>query len=238
MKIQINKDQFLNFLEAVQKINDIFILDINDAGECGVVNMTTDETCFLYATTQIENGNKCTLNIPDCRKLSRALKQVNTDTIELNHTSNALKYSSKQTRFTYHLYDSDFLKRSKINSEKITSFQYDIELHIKKEDVKNLIKNASFVDQANKLYIYTENNDLYGEITDRQRANTDSVSLLIKEGVSFTLDPLIIKLDNLQLLHLCSDDITLKINTKYKLITFEVQTENNKFIYVLTSLKQ
>lgn len=228
----------MNFLEAIQKVNDTFILDITDDSSGSVIAVTADETCFLYATTEFEEGSECTLNIPDCRKLLRAVKQVSGDSIELNHTSNALKYSSKSTRFTYHLYDSDFLKRPKINPEKVKAFQFDVEIEIKRDDIKQLIKNASFVDQANKLYLYTEDDNLYGEITDRQRANTDVFSILIKEDVNVTLEPIIIKLDNIQLLHLCNEDVVLKINTKLGLLAFEFESETNKFVYILTSLKQ
>lgn len=237
MKIQFCKTQMLNYLEAIQKVNDIFILDIqNDEGS--VIAVTADETCFLYATTTLEKSVDCSLNIPDCKKLARALKQIDGDSVELTHTSNALKYSSKQTRFTYHLYDSDFLKRPKINPDKVKAFQYDVTIDIKKEDIKTLLKNASFSDQANKLYIYTEDDNLYGEITDKKRANTDSISLLISNNVTATIESIIIKLDNIQLLYLCSDDIKLKINTKLRLLSFEFESNDNKFIYILTSLQQ
>lgn len=237
MKIQFNKNQFLNYLEAIQKVNDIFILDIEE-DQGSVIAVTADETCFLYATTPLEKSGKCTINIPDCRKLSRAIKQIDGDSVELTHTSNALKYSSKQTRFTYHLYDSDFLKRPKINPDKVKGFHFDVELEIKKDVIKNLLKNASFSDQANKIYIYTEDDKLYGEITDKQRANTDSISLLICDSVSTSIEPIILKLDNIQLLHLCADNIIMKINTKLRLLAFEFEADNNKFIYILTSLQK
>jgi hypothetical protein len=237
MKIQLNKNRFLEYLEAIQKINDIFIFDIiGDEGS--VVTVNNDETCFLYATTKLPNSNNCTLNIPDCRKLSRVLKQLNEDIVELTHTSNALKYTSKAAKFTYHLYDSDFLKRPAINPDKVKSFQFDITLDLKKDVIKNIVKNGSFVDQANKIYFYTEDGNLYCEITDKQRANTDSFSMMIKENVGFTLDHIIFKLDNIQLLHLCSDDVLVKFHTSYKLLSFEFTNDDNKFTYILTSLKQ
>ena len=238
MKIQINKLQFLNYLEALQKINDIFILDVKDDNTSDVIVVNADETLFLYACTELVKGYSCSLNIPDCRKLVRAIKQIDSDVIDLTHTSNSLKYSSKQTRFTYHLYDSNFLKRPKINPDKVKAFSFDVEVNVTKDAIKTLLKNASFSDQANKLYIYTEDNNLYGEITDKQRANTDSISCLIHENISAQIDPIIIKLDNIQMFHLCSDDIKLKINTKLRLVSFEFTDKHNKFIYIITSLKQ
>lgn len=219
-------------------MNDTFIFDIKDDNSGSVIAVTADETCFLYATTMLENGVDTTLNIPDCKKLVRALKYIKGDDVDLKLTSNALKYSSKATRFTYHLYDENFLKRPKINPDKVKSFQFDVQIDLKRDDIKQLAKNASFVDQANKLYLYTEDNRLLGEITDKQRANTDSFGITIAENVTAQLDPIIVKLDNIQILHLCNEDVLLRINTQLGLLAFELESGLNKFMYILTSLKQ
>ena len=236
--MKIAKENILQFLEAIQKVNDSFILDIEDDNSASVIAMTADETCFLYGVTSMLDGSEATLNIPDAKKLVRAIKFINEDTFDLKLTSNALKYASKETRFTYHLYDENFLKRPKIKPEKIKAFDFDVNLELKKDDIRKLVKNASFVDQANKLYLYTENGNLYGEITDKQRANTDDVSIIIVEGTDAVVPEIIVKLDNIQLLHLVRDEITLRINTQLGLLAFEIESDLNKFMYILTSLKQ
>jgi hypothetical protein len=238
MKLQIQKDNFVQFLEAIQKVNDSFILDLQDDNKASVIAMTVDETCFLYGKTSFSECSEAVLNIPDTKKLLRAVKFIDEDLFVLKMTSNALKYTSKQTRFTYHLFDDNFLKRPKIKKDKIEAFDFDVEIELKRDVIKTLQKNASFVDQANKLYLYTENSCLYGEITDKQRANTDNISMVIAENIDDTVPEIIIKLDNVQMLHLCHDDVVLRINTRLGLLAFEIISGLNKFMYILTSLKQ
>lgn len=238
MKLRIAKDSFLQFLEAVQKISDSFIFDIHDDNKASVIAMSADETCFLYGVTSLDDGSEVTLNIPDAKKLVRAVKFIKDDHFDLKVTSNAVKYSSPATRFTYHLYDDNFLRRPKIKLDKIKSLVFDVEIELKKDDIRQLTRNASFVDQANKLYLYTEDDKLCGEITDKQRANTDSVSITIAEDVDGTIPETIIKLDNIQVLHLCNDDVLLRVNTELGILAFEIESGLNKFMYILTSLKQ
>jgi len=238
MILQIQRDDLLGFLEAVQKVSDTFIFDVTDSGAASVIAVTGDETCFLYGKTTFDSGENVTLNIPDAKKLVRAIKFIKDDDVDLTVTSNALKYKSPETRFTYHLYDENFLKRPKINPDKVKAFKFDVEVELKRDDIRKLAKNASFVDQANKLYLFTEDDRLMGEITDRERANTDSVCVTVAENVIDTVPPIILKLDNIQLLHLCNDDVLLRINTKLGLLAFEIESGLNKFMYILTSLKK
>ena len=99
---------------------------------------------------------------------------IKDDFVTLDLTTNALKYKSKGTKFTYHLYDDTFLKRPKIKVEKVKSFKWDLEFKITKDTLQQLVKNSTFVDSASKVYLYTEDGSLHAEITDKARANTDS----------------------------------------------------------------
>lgn len=162
---------------------------------------------------------------------------IQEDYVTLDLTTNALKYKSKGTKFTYHLYDDTFLKRPKIKIEKVKSFQFDVEIKITKEILQQLVKNATFVDAASKLYLYTENDSLMGEITDKARANTDSFAMTIDDNVGIDIDPIIIKLESIQSLSLISDEFVMKINTSVKLVAFEIEQGMNKFLYIITSLK-
>jgi hypothetical protein len=228
----------LQFLEAIQKVSDSFIFDVCDDNSASVIAMTGDETCFLYGTTSFEDGNEATLNIPDAKKLVRAVKFIPDDIAQFTLTSNALKYTSKETRFTYHLFDDNFLKRPKIKPEKLKAFKFDVDIELKRDDIKKLLKNASFVDGAGKLYLFTEDDCLYGQVTDKQRANTDDVSMVIAEDIDQEVPEIIVKLENLQMLHLCNEDVLLRVNTELGLLAFEIESGLNKFMYILTSLKQ
>ncbi len=202
-----------------------------------MIAVTQDETCFLYGTTTWDESVNCTLNIPDVKKLGRALKMISEDYVALDLTTNALKYKSKGTKFTYHLYDDTFLKRPKIKIEKVKSFQFDVEFKMTKETLQQLVKNSTFVDAASKLYLYTEGDSLMGEITDKARANTDSFTMTIAEDIKADINPIIIKLESIQSLSLISDEFTMKINTAVGLVAFEIEQGMNKFLYIITSLK-
>lgn len=237
-QLRANRNQLVQFLDAVQKINDSFIFDITEAGDASVITVTPDETLFLYGTTTFDESVNCSLNIPDVKKLGRALNMIGDDYVALDLTTNALKYKSKGTKFTYHLYDETFLKRPKIKADKVKAFVFDITVKVTKETIKQLVKNASFVDSANKLYLHTEDGHLKGEVTDKARMNTDSITMILAENVGVDINPIIIKLENIQALTMIEDEFDLKINTERGLVAFEFARGNNKLLYIITSLKQ
>ena len=55
---------------------------------------------------------------------------------------------------------------------------FDVEFKLNKNTLQRLFKGGStFASETNKIYFYTEGNNLMAELTDRARHNTDNFTL-------------------------------------------------------------
>jgi hypothetical protein len=185
----------------------------------------------------IETNFTGNLNIPDIKKLVRVLDGIQASDITLNINSNNIEYSNQTSRFKYHMYEDGFLTVPSINIDKILSFEYDISFNLKKETLQAVIRGSTFATDTNKLYLYTQDGRLRGELTDRSRHNTDVFELDLGEA-TFNLTPLPLNLDNIKQLSLLTDNISFGINTKYGVSIIDIHDKGTKLKYILTSLTQ
>jgi hypothetical protein len=155
----------------------------------------------------------------------------------LSINNNSIEYRGKSLKFKYHLYEDGFLSKPSINVEKIKSFTYDIKFTLKKESINSIIKGSTFATETNKLYLYTQDGRLKGELTDRARHNTDVFALDLGEA-DFDLSPLPVNFDNIKLLSFIGEDINFGINTEYGVTVIDISNTNIKLKYIITSLTQ
>lgn len=235
-----NRLDWIRFLESISKINESTILTTHE-GDTGLISSlvsSADNTLILYGemsgVTSNYNGS---INIPDIKKLVRVIDSIDTKDLLLSINNNSIEYRGKSLKFKYHLYEDGFLSKPSINVEKIKSFTYDIKFTLKKESINSIIKGSTFATETNKLYLYTQDGRLKGELTDRARHNTDVFALDLGE-VDFTLSPLPINLDNIKLLSFIGEDINFGINTEYGVTIIDISNSNIKLKYIITSLTQ
>ena len=60
------------------------------------------------------------------------------------------------------------------------------------------------------------------ELTDRARHNTDNFTLCLG-AADFTLEPTPVNFDNIRLLSIINNNFTVKINTEYGVVVFEIK---------------
>jgi len=233
-QLTLNKQTFASFLDANSKINDAFILKLQKP--IYAISVSEDNTLFLYSKYVTDTDILSRLNIPDCRKLARAIDSINETEITLQIHPNHLYYQGNGIKFKYHLLEDGILSEPPLNTEKIEAFRFNYNIDISKSTFASLIKCSSFATTTNKIYFYTENNNFYVELTDKTIKNTDSITTCIKENVDFNIEPLAVNFDNLRLINVISDTISLSFNTQYGIIMLSSETEDIKLNYILTTL--
>jgi hypothetical protein len=234
-----NRIDCIKYLEAISKINESTILNANqDLGLISSLVSSADNTLILYSElSNIEVNYNGSINIPDIKKLIRVVDSIDTKDVSLLINSNNIEYKGKSLKFKYHLYEDGFLTKPSINIDKIKSFNYNVKFTLKKDTINSIIKGSTFASETNKLYLYTEDGRLKGELTDRARHNTDVFAIDLGE-VDFELSPLPLNFDNIKLLSFISDDINFGINTEYGVTVIDILNNTIKLKYIITSLTQ
>ena len=238
LKLQ-NRIDCIKYLEAISKINESTILNANqDLGLISSLVSSADNTLILYSElSNIDVNYNGSINIPDIKKLTRVVDSIDTKDVSLLINSNNIEYKGKSLKFKYHLYEDGFLTKPSINIDKIKSFNYNVKFTLKKDTINSIIKGSTFASETNKLYLYTEEGRLKGELTDRARHNTDVFAIDLGE-VDFELSPLPLNFDNIKLLSFISDDINFGINTEYGVTVIDILNNTIKLKYIITSLTQ
>jgi len=235
-----DRDSLLkSFLIPISKVTDSVVLQIT-AKQIVALISTTDNTIIVNATYKDENINiSQTLNVPDLKKLCRILECIDTNTFDLDISTNSISYSSNAVRFKYHLYDDNIISIPKINLAKLEKLEFDGTFNLTHASLISLIRGSSIATDTNKIYISVKGNELFGDLTDKSRANTDSYGLKISDdyaGTSFnTHIPL-----NFEIFRIISsikfDNIKGKIVTSMGVITFNIATDKTQITFIISAL--
>ena len=75
------------------------------------------------------------------------------------------------------------------------------------------------------------------ELTDRSRHNTDNFTISLGES-NLALDPIPVNLDNIRLLSVIDDEFTVRVNTEYGVVVFDIQSNDIKLKYIISALTQ
>jgi len=231
-----NPDEFLKFLDCNSKISDSSILEVT-SDKISSLASSADNTLILQSEYTADTGFNDTLNIPDLKKLYRVIDTIQSEDITLQVNSNNIEYNGSGIKFKYHLFDEGFLSKPSLNLDKINSFKFDITFTISKDIIQQVFKGSTFASETNKLYFYTDNGNIMAELTDRARHNTDKFSISLGKA-DFNLNPIPVNFDNIRLLSIINNDITVNINTEYGVIIFDIEQSNIKLKYIISALTQ
>jgi hypothetical protein len=231
-----NPDEFLKFLDCNSKISDSSILEVT-SDKISSLASSADNTLILHSEYTADTGFNDTLNIPDLKKLYRVIDTIQSEDITLQVNSNNIEYNGSGIKFKYHLFDEGFLSKPNLNLEKINSFKFDISFNINKDTIQQVFKGSTFASETNKLYFYTDNGNIMAELTDKARHNTDKFSISLGEA-DFNLKPIPVNFDNIRLLSIINNDMTVNINTEYGVIIFDIEQNNIKLKYIISALTQ
>lgn len=240
MKLSIpNKKDFIsNVLNPVSNLNDKTIIKI-DKNKISSITASNDATLVLYSETEINIDAERSINIPDIKKLVRVLECVDTEHLDLEVSSNNIKYAGDNFKFTYHLLEDGIIKIPSINVKKINELKFDTTFKVTENMLSSLFKGSSFTTETNKLYIYVENNKVYGELGDKTRHNSDNFQcVLANEFTGTALTKTIpVNFETFRLINFnkCSD-IEFAINVGFGVIKIVLNKDKTKLTYIVSAL--
>ena len=243
MKLKLNKTDIVdNFLNPVSKVTDKCIINLSEDLIYTLTN-NSDETIILYSvyksTNPLPNKEVHKLNVPDVKRLCRVFDCINEDVVEFDINSNNIEYTSDDVKFTYHLLEDGIIQNGLVSTDKIKSLAFDCSFNLKETKLAELLKGSSFASGSNKIYFSTRDKKVFAELTDKNIQNVDSISYLVSD--SYTGADLVDILPmNLEIIRTFSGlkfkDIVVKINTKLKVLMFEINNSNCTMKYIVSAL--
>ena len=238
MKIQItNKNHFINkFLIPLNKLNENLVLKISKDKIISTTS-TNDGVLILHCTYNTNNNidNDFNLNVPNISKLIKVLQCVASDSIDLVYDKNCLQYTSADIKFKYHLLEDGILSSPAISIDKIKKLEFNTHLKIDFNSISNLIKGSTFATDTNKVYFFTKDNILYGELTDRQKHNVDSYCQVITTNITGDeiVKPLPLDFEVIRLISTIRfDTVDLHIAQDNNVYMFDINDESSKLNYI------
>lgn len=238
IKINNLKNFTSTFLSLISKTCESVCIKV-DKDKIYSVTSSSDNTIVVFSTFKQSNEleQNLKLNIPDINRFTRLLSCVNETDIELSHDSNCLRYKSKNVRFKYHLLEDGIITVPAVSIDKIKKLSFEHVFEMKHEDITSLIKGSSLMTDADKLYFYVQDGDIYAEITDKETQNTDSYAQQVYQG--FTGGEFKQMSINFEILRMLSglrfDHVTIRINTDVNVLLFEVDVSNIKHNFICTT---
>ena len=237
MKLSIpNKKDFIsNVLNPVSNLNDKTIIKI-EKNKISSITASNDATLVLYSETEVNIDADRSINIPDIKKLVRVLECVDTEHLDLEVSSNNIKYAGDNFKFTYHLLEDGIIKIPSINVKKINELKFDTTFKVTENMLSSLFKGSSFTTETNKLYIYVENNKVYGELGDKTRHNFQCVLANEFTGTALT-KTIPVNFETFRLINFnkCSD-IEFAINVGFGVIKIVLNKDKTKLTYIVSAL--
>jgi hypothetical protein len=238
-----NKTEFVaTFLNPLSRVNEACVIKITKTGASCLTN-APDGTLILHCTypLDIDTQNDVILNVPDIGRLIKILNCIEDEAISLDVTSNCINYKSTNIRFKYHLLEDDIISSPAINIDKLKAIEYNTAFKLQQESLINLIKSSAFASDTNKIYFYTKDDNVYGELTDHDRHNCDSVTQCISQ--KFTGDristPIPVPFDTIRIIaNNRSESLNVLVNLALSVLIFDVNINNIKNKYVVTGLVQ
>ena len=235
-----NKDNFIqNFLNPVSRLNSSATLNVCNNISTIVHN---NSNIFLKAVYDISRAEpkESIICLPDTIKLIKILSCLDESDIQLEIEKNHIKYNSQYNRFTYHLFDTSLADNNPFDFNKINSITFDTKFKLTREKNSAILKALPFVTESSKIYIKTENTNVYAELSDKKLQNVDSyTTLLANEYTGRDLDyELILDIELFRLISTLNfNDAIININNQYKMLMVKINIDNSDLTFVSTSYK-
>lgn len=242
MELKLDKKDFADcFLNIAGKAVDIISIKVNNSGVYAICNKP-DTSIILLAEykNNIEISEEITLNIGDIKKLLRVIDCIEEPVINFTINSNHLFYKSDKIQFKYHFLDDSIVPKVTLKREKIESLTYDTSFDIDYKKLQEVLKASSFTTDTNKIYMYSLADGIYCELGDKEKSNTDNISMKITDTING--NPLNQSIPfNLDLFRLFSgikfEKARIGINNKFKVMSLHIKpTENTQFTFVISGL--
>jgi len=229
MNVSFPTQNFINYiLNPVSKLSENLLLKFEKQEFENYVAKTfvtsSDNSVILLSQIECKSDSTKDCIIPDCKTFLRLFSGVESNQVTLKIDNNVIKYKdSNNFSFKYHLLDESYLVNKKSLSEsKINALAFDCSFNITKQKFSEIIKFNSIIPDAEKLYFFTQEEQVYCKIGDEQKSSTNEITTLISssyEGESLS-QPIPLDIKNILLFAFSGDNITIQVNNKLKIFKF------------------
>jgi hypothetical protein len=242
MELKLVKKDFAdNFLSIAGKAVDIIAVKANKDGLYAVCNKP-DTSIILLAkySYPLDITEELSINIGDVKKLLRVLDCIEDDIITLTVNSNHLLYKSDKIQFKYHFLDDSIVPKITLKKDKIESLESDTYFDIDSKKLQEVLKASSFTTDSNKIYIFGKTDGVYCELGDKEKSNTDNISMKIADVIEGNPINQVIPF-NLDIFRMFSgvrfEKARVGINNKFKIMSFFIKpTDTTEFKFVISGL--
>lgn len=235
-----DKQGFINnFLKPINRFSETAILSLSGNKITSLVS-SVDNTTILYAQYLLDENysEDKTINIPNIDKFINSLKVIDDNSVELILNANSIQYQASTLKFKFHLYEDGILSSPKINIDKINSFKNDVNFNIESSVLSKLIKSSLITPEITKVYLYSEDDKIHAELTDKAVSNSDMFSFCLVEGYDgpALTTPVPLMLDPIRALSSLNVGVSVGINNEYGVAQFKINTNQSILHYIITSL--
>jgi len=245
MKILIpNKSNFIRaFLSPISKIDNTPDIKVGDNELTCFVDRGSDVFLFTKYKCSIQEEKIDNFVLPDANKLIKALQCSEGDEIGLTIENNYIKYKNKNFKFKYFLFDRSIKKGNEHAFNQLQQLQesYNTKFTICKDDLKRILKTLPLLTESSKLYLYTEDSVVFGDLCDKKLQNTDIFTTIISNkftGEQVVKDSIIVNLELFRMLNALNfETADVYINSKYKVVNIRCDVDKATLNYVVSSHK-
>ena len=242
MELKLVKKDFAdNFLSIVGKAVDVVSIKLTKDGLYAVCNKPDTSIILLakYSKT-FDIDQEVTLNIGDVKKLLRVIDCIDEDELVFKIESNHLYYKTEKLQFKYHFLDDSVVPKVTLKREKIEALTNDTFFDVNTKKLQEILKASSFTTDTNKIYLYGQSDGVYCELGDKEKSNTDNISLKVADKVEGQPFNQVIPF-NLDIFRILTgvkfETARVGINLKFKVMSFYVKpTEETDFTFVISGL--
>ena len=237
-----NREGFIkNFLTPISRLTTTTTLDIENNISTLAHNNSNIFLKAMYNITWDDHPQAGLLCLPDTNKLIKILSCLEEENIELKINDNCINYNNgKGNRFRYHLFDDSLQTNTPFDFDKIKTLEFETSFIFTKEKNNNMLKALPFVTETSKVYIETEDNNVYAELADKKLQNTDSYTILISDklkGQPLSYE-LILDIELFRLISTLNyDNAEIYINNKFKMLLLKLNIDECELTFVSTSYK-
>lgn len=246
MEIIVDKNQILNkFLIPLSKFTDQAIVNLyNDSIDCLAYTTNDKQSIVLYTKLFVKTDmppetSKIQLNVGNLKKLIHALTCLNDVTImKLNIEKNNISYTSSETNFKFHLKEDGVISQTPVNVEKVLSLNFATIFTLSNSKIDEILKASNFSAESNKIYLFSKNNMLFAELTDKTIPNLDTMNVFLTNEIQGNqlVNPIPLRLDIFKIIStLKFNSLTIKINEK-GVVVFEIVEDNYLMKYITSCL--
>lgn len=242
LKIEALKSFTNGYLTSISKLVDSCVLSF-EKNTAFCVCSNNDNTVVYYTSTSQKNNfindNLVTINVPDVKKLIKIFSCIEEDSQELILENNNISFKSNYFKFKYHLLEDGIIIVPRINVKKIFSLEFSTNFNIKKIDLQNILKASTIALDISKLYLYTENSNVFCDFTDNNRHNVDSIAIKISdEFIGDKINqPVAVNFEIVRLISSSkSNSLNVKFNSNLGVFLFDLEESGYSGKYVVSAL--